>query len=599
MGSKQEASLDKEAHEESKFVIGLGSTLATWGLGLTLLLMSNFASEALGALPLILIPLSIAAITYASHSQNIDKREDASQILLIAFSGILISSQILSTYYFFSLSVLIAVICSIDRKLLIEPAPIGISALFVVALAPADPSGTSAFVYCLTTAITLVYFSKERRDIATSAIPIIASLILAFRTREINSLQQMIIAITFAFLVIGRFHRRFSLKSRITERRSMLDASLLLFSISLMLTAWGIVAYKKYLALAIVFGAASLILRITPEIFRFRSTDRLGEVRSPDWLQHLEPKLSNAILATATLSTAIAISAWPLGDEPITATTIRVLLFLALAVSTNLAGNFMAAPIMRDASKLYALYSAYSSLRAYLNDTLVPASNLAFSFFTLLSYATIAAVMILAGRDLYYGNGAAWQSIFSGRALVRLRSARSGAFEILTKAPFIGWIFALADKTLSRLVGSFGDAKIWTLSHYAICTSIFLGFFISISACSQFIVKRVPDFADAIAIGADAQKAEVFVTGISRIFAVLLFSAVLFFVGARLQRGYIRVLAVAVGGLLLIALAFTSIFLDKTAVIVWYYPMAFCCSFAVFRMLWTQNKSNPKRVRDA
>lgn len=543
--------------------------------------MKLFSSKYLGGLPVVLAPACLAALLCITRSDSVPKREDSSHILLIAAAGFLLGSSWASKYYFLLIAILIGIIYKINKDREIEPAPIGVSAFIVYALSPSEVLPISVSIYALSLVAFIWFFATEKRNVATSSIPI-ASLLMLLFDAKLSSLEAFVVSIAILWLSFQLIRRRTEKKYLETERRSVIDGILVLFSASLLLKSLSIGTHDRYLILALLFGASSFIPYSDKPIFKWLN-NKLQIVLRVTVLPQKNSLFTIAAVATATFSALLSIETWPIGADKFNAAEIKMFAIITLAIFVWRLGHKIPSQILQDASKLYAFYAGVTSLDIYSYTYLASISDFDFMLFSLLSYSAIALAVFFSTKDLAYKHGAAWQAVFSGRILVRLRRAKSGAFEILAKAPLIGWMFALAEKALNKLGSAFDETKIWTISHYTICGSVFLGFIITMKVSHHVFLVRIPLIAEVIGAGIDSSNSTEFVLSISDMFAVLLFSSGLYWAGVRLEKSYLRMLSVIIAGLILIALWFYAI-MDRHQSVVWYYPTVFCCALALFRL---------------
>ncbi|MCW8276970.1 hypothetical protein IMF27_15855 [Pseudomonas sp. PCH199] len=211
-----------------------------------------------------------------------------------------------------------------------------------------------------------------------------------------------------------------------------------------------------------------------------------------------------------------------------------------------------------------------------------------------LQYLTIALSIWASASDIHRKSQGAWQGIFSGRALARIRKTRTMVFDVVSQAPFVGWVLNLGDKAALKLHEAFFPAKTWTISHYIICATVAIGLFASTRIAVDIANNRVQFFWALIPLSTDDQTNNLLHVSISELLAIMLYSSAIFTVGTIRGLHYLKYLSTIFVGFTLAALWFTALNSKANPTSGWYYPLAFFCFMAITRTVSSDSKKQAK-----
>jgi hypothetical protein len=290
---------------------------------------------------------------------------------------------------------------------------------------------------------------------------------------------------------------------------------------------------------------------------------------------------ANCAYAIFGFSMLVSVKEWPLDGSSTVQAAIRSFVILSVAILVFRLGDRLNSVISKDTARILAVYAAMDCI--VTQSELRNAASASIVCLAIVAWSAVAAAVYLSSRDLGHLQYGAWQSVFSGKALVRIRRARGVVFDVISKAPFIGWMFSLGDKAATNLRVTFGDRKIWTISHYAICLAVLCGFLASGNLLADMIMDRLP-LLGIHPFGKQAVESP-FADDISRILSIVLCGFITYAVGARWRLHYLRYLSTVVTGFFLAFQWFVAIS-AKSTTSGWFYPLAFCIVMGVSRVLY-------------
>lgn len=585
MASTSKDENHRQEKQEVDFLGHVGTTLGTWVVGVILVVLQVTAPKQMFVAPIFLVPTALFALLVALFAKTDRKREDASHIHVLALAGVLASiSAISDATYFAAMTASLVLLNLANSRRQLEVAPLGSAIVFVALLAPPPTRAGPASAFAVACMILTILGGRRERAIANTAFAFTATLIV---TKGLVSLAPQVAAVLSIGHLVAIYAlqaARFQTSPTMFERRAYLDDIAAIFALSFFLeSSFAAGASARYLVIAAVFACAAGCSVVLGRLFRADSAsarilsvaDRLGRV---DWTTK-----RNTAIAASVLSLELATDGLSLPASPILEDASKVLVWTMLAAALFGIGVRTSSFLMRDSAKLTAVLASAAGLKAilgtdYRHSTLSESLTLSF-----VQYLVIVLTLVASSSDLETRRQGAWQGVVDGRALVRIRRARTRVFEFLSKAPMVGWMFHFGDKAATSIHGAFGISKSWTISHYAICVVIGIGFVSTLRLANDIVLHRMPGFGMNPLGSGVTPGDQTFREAIVRLIVVFAYAAVLFFFGAVLGKKYLRVLATVIASFMLTAFCFVSI-ANKEDISFWMFPLSFCCVVALFRL---------------
>ena len=559
------------------YYIRSGSFLGVWGIGILLLLINNAAEEQFSFTVAFLLPVALIALITTVFSRNIKKLRDGSQVLFLCLC---ISVSILSTENFFLAGTLISLFLILRG--FFTPAilaPVGASSLFIAYLSPAGQSIDDIFMF--SAALVLAAAVSARKDnggMALYAFPMFASLYLLHLNFDAPSVWILVASIGHAALIF--FLQLIGIKTG-TNRKLALDDIVLISSFLLMLKAITTLDQFLYFLIIAGFFLCMFVTLWAVESLSKSERETRSAWMSSDFIETINFRSKkNAAIASCGLAMALSVNVLQLSTHPTLLSSVQSVLFLIIGGLLHYLGKVRDSTIQRDFAKLILVYSVVSSQSVNLGT--LPYSLVL--LVALIQFASIGVLILIATNDLKYRVYGAWQGIFSGRSLVALRQAQGNIFAIVSQAPLIGWIFGLMSRFASNLKSTFKQGKPWTISNYAICVSVISGAIFAINLSSDLFTNRLPLSIADLGVFPEIQQNLSFEKSISQLFAILIYSTVLFLVGAWTNLAHVKYLSTLVAGALISILAFIALASKTNPISVLFFPLTFFALMFVTRL---------------
>ncbi len=578
----------RAARNDAGFISNAGATIATWGLGLCLLCLNWATPGQMQLLPLILMPVAVGALVIAVCSSNDQKRVDASHIHCLALAGSMAPFS-LGMAYFLALAAALVVLNLLNARRSLMLAPMGPSIVFVALLSPQVSHGLAVACLC---AVILAFTARAgglERQVAMSAFPLLASLSMALGGVQPVSVAFFLLA--GAHIAAVHYLRGVRAAQNIvpTERRMLLDDVVTALALLLMMKSVAeMEPHVRYAAVAALFAAAAGGRRVA----RMRWVSPVRALARPwrAWLRDNELK-QRAALVTFCIYVALAVMAWPSSMRHPVWGAVQAAILLGVGSALFAAGSMRPSHVQRDAAKLLLVTATLWSALTITVYALNSLGWLGLAMVSVVLYAAMALSVFAAGRDLGTQGAAAWQGIFSGRALAMIRRARSRVFDIVSQAPAIGWMFHLGDKAARNLQGTFGSAKTWTIAHYCVCIVIAVGALPTNALFSELLVTRRPELLGLLMAGVDESKRSALRSSFLSLSTVVIYCAAVFLAGTLLRRPYLRALAFILACFLMAVQAFVGLTSSNDGISLAFYPLAFCVLMALFRIFYRSDKA--------
>jgi hypothetical protein len=575
----------KQDKQEADFLGHVGTTLGTSVVGIILVILKDTAPQQMFVAPIFLVPTALFALLVALFAKVDRKRTDASHIHTLALAGVLASMAGDSDAVYFSvmtLSLVLMNVANVGRRL--DVAPLGSAIAFVPVLAPHSTQAWPATMFVIVCMGLTVLAGRREKAVANTAFAFAATLIATQRLVVPAPHVAAALSLVHVLAIYGLQVARFQTSPSMYERRAYLDDIAAIFALSFFLeAAFAVGETSRYLLIAAVFAGAAACSVAFTRVFRVGGAsvglpavgERLGRV---DWTTR-----RNTAIAACALSLELAANGLSFPASPILEQASRILAWTILATALFGMGVRTGSFLMRDSAKITAIVASAAGLRAICSAD-YPRSALSASLtLSLVQFLVIALTLIASSSDLDARRQGAWQGVVDGRALVRIRRARTRVFEFLSKAPIVGWMFHFGDKAATSLQGAFGTSKTWTISHYAICAVVGIGFASTLNLANDIVLNRMPQFGmNPLGDGATPEDLA-FRESMVQAIVVYGYAAVLFFIGATLRKKYLRVLATVIAIFMLTTFWFISLS-NKEGTWVWIFPLSFCCVVALFRL---------------
>ncbi len=588
---RTEISIKEEAH----FFTKTGTILATWGLGFILVFLQSVEPKQLSAIPMILAPIAIATLAFAIFSKNKQKREDSSHIHLLALAGTLSSISNLPTpIFFYGLSFSITIINLLNLNYKAEVTPIGSTTIFAVLLSPKDLDFFSTSTFIVMILICTIITGRREKLVALSIFPLGASLYLLFKIVDGFSLVTALLSI--GHIITVYYLRRARALAHIdsTERRLYLDDVVTVFALSSLLYSTILIeAHYRYLTIAVFFTVTYAWHYVIPLVTKhyYRAMPHLLSLLQSLSIGDRYFK-NNATLTTVVLSIILTSESWPIMLEPFYARSVRVFILVTIGVTLFVCGKRRVSFLQVDSSKLIVLYASMVAYRGITSTSEIQSATIGAKLILfLLQFSAIGLVTLISNRDLGIVRQGIWQGIFSSRTLVRVRRTRIRIIEFVFLLPMIGWMFRLGDNAVGKLQTAFGPLKTWTISHYAICISVSIGLFSTMSILQNFYDFQLPALGVNLPFGMDASKeSDLFKLSVFHLSSTLIYTSVVFLVGAMLKLRYLRVISIFLAEFIIVFLWLPTIYNKKNITSGWFFPLTFCCIIALFRIFYRQEE---------
>lgn len=189
----------------------------------------------------------------------------------------------------------------------------------------------------------------------------------------------------------------------------MLDQVLVLLSPSLLIAAaFGFETHWRYLLLGNLFALVASIqvaMRTMPSAWSSLKGLPITDISA------------NCAYAIFGFSMLVSVREWPLEGSSTVQAAIRSCVILSVAILVFRLGDRLQSVISKDTARILAVYAAIVCI--VTQSELRNAASASVVCLAIVVWSAVAVAIYLSSRDLGHLQYGAWQSVFSGKALVR------------------------------------------------------------------------------------------------------------------------------------------------------------------------------------